>query len=384
MKYPLYKYFYALADFITLGLAFFVSHEIYSLFFTRLKTLSFDFGYEDYLMVLGVNILFIFIFHYFHLYKLNVFLTRAKQTVVIIKSLIYGIFIIVLFSFFLKFPLLTDSRLTIVIFLIVAFVFLVFVRVILFYYLYINVLSKKIFKRKILIMGAGKSGQFFAQKLSFENLYGYEIVGFADDVFEVGTKVFKGLKVLGNTNELQGLHDELKFDEIVICIDKIEYDRLMVLIDKCKNLDVSVKVTSDLFGIIPERIFSEHYENIPVLDVSTKVNLKAYKGVKRVIDYIGAGIGIIILSPFFIVVSLIIKMSSKGPVIHKQVRIGKDGKPFNFYKFRSMRMIQGEDKERKQKMIEFMKNGNGKGNAKIVNDSRVTWIGGYFKKIQSR
>lgn len=298
----------------------------------------------------------------------------------LIKSLIYGIFVVVLISFFLKFKLLTDSRLTLAIFFHVALALLVLVRVIIFYTLYVNILSKKIFKRKILIVGAGKSGQFFAQKLSFENLYGTDIIGFVDDVIDVGTKSYKGLKVLGNSKDLQKLFDEFKFHEIVICIDKIDYDRLLILIDKCKKLDVSVKVTSDLFGVIPERIFSEHYQNIPVLDVSTKVNLKFYKSFKRIIDYLGAVFGIIILSPFYIIVSIIIKLSSNGPVIYKQVRIGKDGKPFNFYKFRSMKIIQGEDADRAKKMIEFMKNENANGNVKIVNDSRVTWIGKILRK----
>jgi undecaprenyl-phosphate galactose phosphotransferase len=117
-----------------------------------------------------------------------------------------------------------------------------------------------------------------------------------------------------------------------------------------------------------------------VLDVSTKVNLSIYTFVKRIVDYAGAGIGIIILSPFFVLTSLIIKITSKGPVIHKQVRIGKNGKPFNFYKFRSMKLISGEDKERVKKMLEFMKNGDAKNAAKIVSDSRITGIGKFLRK----
>jgi undecaprenyl-phosphate galactose phosphotransferase len=294
--------------------------------------------------------------------------------------MVYGIFVVILSSFFMKLPLITDSRLLIAIFFHVAIALLFVTRVLILYHLYVNVLSKNIFRTKILILGAGRSGQYFAQKVMFENVHGAEIAGFVDDNIDVGTVVFSGKKVLGSSKELVSLMENYKFDEIVICINKIEYDRLMVLIDKCKQLNVSVKVTSDLFGIIPEKIFSEHYENIPVLDVSTKVNLSFYSVIKRGIDYLGAGLGILILSPFYLIAGLIIKLTSKGPVIHKQVRIGKNGKAFNFYKFRSMKVISGEDVDRAKKMIEFMKSSNGNGAEKIVNDSRITPIGKFLRK----
>lgn len=361
-------------------MAFVVAHEIYGLFYSNKMLWMWDFdGFEIGTLVVS-NLLFIFIFHYFHLYKLNVFLTRSRQTVLIVKSMVYGIFVVVISSFFMKLPLITDSRLLIAIFFHTAIALLFVTRVLILYHLYVKVLSKNVFRTKILILGAGRSGQYFAQKIMFENVHGAEIAGFVDDNIDVGTVVFSGKKVLGSSKELESLMENYKFDEIVICINKIEYDRLMVLIDKCKQLNVSVKVTSDLFGIIPEKIFSEHYENIPVLDVSTKVNLSFYSFIKRGIDYLGAGLGILILSPFYVIAGLIIKLTSKGPVIHKQVRIGKNGKAFNFYKFRSMKVISGEDVDRAKKMIEFMKSGNGNGAEKIVNDSRITPIGKFLRK----
>ncbi|MCX6158471.1 MAG: sugar transferase [Ignavibacteriae bacterium] len=357
-----------------------VSHELYALFVSKKILLTWYIDWIDVATLFVSNFLFIFIFHYFHLYKLNVFLTRSRQTVVIVKSMVYGLFFIVIASFFLKLPLITDSRLLIAIFFHVAIILLFVTRVLFLYPFYVKVLAKKIFRTRILILGAGRSGQYFAQKIMFENVYGAEIAGFVDDFVEKGTVVYSGIKVLGTSKDLVSLMDSYKFDEIVICINKIEYDRLLLLIDKCKKLNVSVKVTSDLFGIIPEKIFSEHYENIPVLDVSTKINLGVYNIVKRVVDYICAGLGIILLSPFYLIVGLIIKVTSRGPVVYKQVRIGKDGKSFNFYKFRSMNVISGKDVEREKKMIEFMKNGNGHGAEKIVNKARITPIGKFLRK----
>jgi lipopolysaccharide/colanic/teichoic acid biosynthesis glycosyltransferase len=100
------------------------------------------------------------------------------------------------------------------------------------------------------------------------------------------------------------------------------------------------------------------------------------------IDIIGAILGLIILSPLFFLISIIIKISSKGPVFYRQVRIGRDGKPFMFYKFRSMFTRKGGDHERERVMIEFMKNDckqNGE-DTKIIVEERVTKIGRIIRK----
>ncbi|HSD63629.1 MAG TPA: sugar transferase, partial [Ignavibacteriaceae bacterium] len=104
-------------------------------------------------------------------------------------------------------------------------------------------------------------------------------------------------------------------------------------------------------------------------------------GIKRLFDIIISFIVIAFLSPVILLIMILIKLTSPGPVLFTQVRIGRYGKPFKFYKFRSMRVISGEDEERKQKMIQFMKNDVTYGNdTKIINDTRVTWIGKIIRK----
>lgn len=380
MRYPSYKYFYAITDFVILTFSFFFASEIYLLINSKPHSIISYINLPDFTLLLFSNIMFILIFHYYKLYKKSIFLTRANHAVLIVKSLIYGLIIILVTSFFIKFDILTDSRLTIVIFFIVSLSMFISIRVFLLQKLYRKILSKAFFKNKILIIGAGKSGQFFAQKISVEEMMGAEIIGFVDDALKADSVVFKGLKVLGGTKDLKSIYENLKFDEIVICIDKIDYEKLLEIIDKSKKLDISVKVSSELFGIIPEKIFTENYGNIPVTDVSSKVNIQSYLLLKRLVDIFGALVGIILLSPFFLLTGIIIKFTSKGPVIFKQLRIGKDGKPFNFYKFRSMKVIHGEDEKRAEKMIEFMKNGDKCTAEKIIDDTRVTGIGKFLRK----
>ncbi len=378
MKYPGYKYFYAVVDFAIIIGSLLLSHEIYfSVFAHKYQSvITLDFG--DMSIFFSTGIIFIFVFHYLHLYKMNVFLTRALHLTILFKALVYGLLGLIVVSFFTKISAISDSRIFISLFFITSLSLFAVIRVFLMQVIYAKVLSNNIFKIKLLIIGAGKSGRSFAQKLSFENIFGVEIAGFLDDTIEKGTTVFSSLKVLGKIDDIETIKSELNCKEVAICIDRIDYENLLNIIEKCQRIGLTVKVTSDLFGIIPQKVFSEEYQNIPVINVSPKFNYTFYYFLKRVLDYAGATIGLILLSPFFLITAALIKLSSKGPVIYKQTRIGKNGKPFDFYKFRSMYIIDGEDHARKNDMIEFIK-----GNApceKIVDGKRITPIGKLLRK----
>ena len=82
-----------------------------------------------------------------------------------------------------------------------------------------------------------------------------------------------------------------------------------------------------------------------------------------------------------ITIAILVKTTSKGPIFFKQKRIGLLGKEFDFYKFRSMHVLSGEDEERKKMMIDFMKNKKPESiDTKVINDSRITWIGNIIRK----
>ena len=378
MRYPKYKYFYATVDFCVLLGSVFLAKYVYDVVADRNLNIYASWEVWSVLIMVAVCGMFIFIFQYNNLYKLNVFLTRSLQMTLIVKSTFYGICVMVLVSYFVKFPIISDSRLYILIFWGVMLVLFFLIRVLLLRYNYAEHLSKTIFQRNVLILGAGKSGQLFAQALYADNVFGIKLIGFLDDKVPAGTVVFRNLKAIGKISDLKDIVKEQKIDEVDICIDNIGYEELMKIIDDCLKLNISVKVTSEMFNIIPQKMNAEKYFDIPVVDVTNKMNPDIYIVFKRIVDYIGATIGLIILLPFFIICGILIKLSSKGPIIYKQKRIGKDGKEFDFYKFRTMRMIEGEDVNRAKEMVKYMKsNGNGK---KIVDEDRITWIGGFLRK----
>lgn len=239
-------------------------------------------------------------------------------------------------------------------------------------------LSNSGFKRNVIVLGDGKAGKLLATKLMYENPIGLNIVGFVDDSKQIDHEVVIGKRVIGHLKDLEPLIDKYEIDELIIADDGQDSERILDVIDMCKRLNVNVRVSSELFDVVGKKLATEKYADVPVIDVSSHYNNSLTLGLKRALDMIISLFTIVILSPVMLAIALLIKISSKGPVLFHQVRIGRFGKEFKFYKFRSMKVINGEDDERKQQMIQFMTDPNIK--SKIINDSRVTWIGKFIRR----
>ena len=380
MKYPKYKYVFAVFDFAVILISFFAAKFI-AIDILNKKLILDDNSLPSIITFVVFSILFIFIFQNNYLYKINVFLTRAPQLTALLKSFIYGAILLIIFSFVIKFSLLLSSRVFMLCFIATGFIGVSVVRLFILKPYYMN-FSKILHNSNVIIIGAGKSGKLLAEKLIFENFYGMWIAGFLDDNIEAGAFVFKEMKCLGKLDEMKSIVMNLEIDEIIIAIDNIGYEKLMSLIDRCNELEKSVKLTSELFNIVPEKIVTETYSGIPVVDLSPKVNKNINYIYKRVFDYVASITGLIILSPVFIIISILIKLTSPGKIFFTQMRIGKDGKPFKFYKFRSMKINSDSDKERESFMIDFIKNNYAANlnSTKIINENNITSVGKFIRK----
>ncbi len=380
MKYPKYKYVFAVFDFAVILISFFAAKFI-AIDILNKKLILDDNSLPSIITFVVFSILFIFIFQNNYLYKINVFLTRAPQLTALLKSFIYGAILLIIFSFVIKFSLLLSSRVFMLCFIATGFIGVSVVRLLILKPYYMN-FSKILHNSNVIIIGAGKSGKLLAEKLIFENFYGMRIAGFLDDNIEAGAFVFKEMKCLGKLDEMKSIVMNLEIDEIIIAIDNIGYEKLMSLIDRCNELEKSVKLTSELFNIVPEKIVTETYSGIPVVDLSPKVNKNINYIYKRVFDYVASITGLIILSPVFIIISILIKLTSPGKIFFTQMRIGKDGKPFKFYKFRSMKINSDSDKERESFMIDFIKNNYAANlnSTKIINENNITSVGKFIRK----
>jgi exopolysaccharide biosynthesis polyprenyl glycosylphosphotransferase len=380
IRFPKFKYYLFVFDVVIFIISFFTTAYILrsnhnltisQIFFPDLRTILFAF--------LAIYI-FLFIYQYNSLYKINILLTRAAHLTAIIHSIFYGFITIIVISFLLKSAWITDSRLALLTFIIVLLFFSYILRVEIYRRLYI-ILKNKQFKRNLILVGGGKAGQLLATRLIFEDVIGVNIIGFVDDNKKIGTPIVANKAVIGNVAQIPFLVNNRDVDEILIVIDNISYERLLEILDTCKSLDVNVRLASELFDVVVKKVSTEKYADFPVVDVSPRINNTINLFMKRFFDILAAGLGIIFLSPIFLTIAFFIKLSSNGPILFYQTRVGKNGRSFQMYKFRSMYMSKDDDEERKKMMIDFMnKSTEDDSGQKIINVKRVTKIGQIIRK----
>lgn len=325
------------------------------------------------------------IFQYMGLYRVNVFITVADQTVRILKSLFFTILGLALLSFFIRTTWILDSRLAMIYFTVVSTVLLVGGRVIVFRNIFLWLSRRKVFHRNALIVGAGENGKNLAINLFLNDHLGLNLVGFLDDDLPLGKVVFNRSKVLGRVSELREIVKVFAVQEIIVSLENVDHTRLINVLDIATTTDAVVKITSPLYDVVPARLFIEKYGNLPVVSISHFTPSPLLEIYKRVFDSLVAAIGLIFLSPVFAAIAMAVRIDSHGPIFFSQVRIGKNGKPFKFYKFRSMKVGSDQDKDRETSYVEFIRSKQRvdprkNHNVKIVNESRVTRVGRFLRK----
>jgi undecaprenyl-phosphate galactose phosphotransferase len=333
-----------------------------------------------------VGVVAIFIFHYLGLYQIHVFVTVVNHLVQIVKGLGILLMGIAVMSFFTKAAFIVDSRLLTLYFALAAFALLLFIRVVVFRQAYLYLSRNRVLQRNVLILGAGENARNVAVNLFLHDYTGLRVVGFLDDEIREGTPVFNGAKVLGKVADMAAYVKEHVVEEILICFEKIDYTHLMEMMEKTIAMNVIVKIASPLYEIIPLRRAIEHYGTIPVIAVFQSGMSAKKEMYKRVFDVVISSVLLLLLSPLLILLALIVKLDSSGPILYKQARVGKNGKQFKLFKFRSMTTGNEDDAERQKQMAAFIRDKkkfdpNAIESTKIVNNARVTRSGKWLRQL---
>jgi exopolysaccharide biosynthesis polyprenyl glycosylphosphotransferase len=343
--------------------------------------------YGEVLFLATYAILATFVFHYYNLYKVSVFTTVVEHTIRLLKALVIIILGIALLAFFLRADFIVDSRLAIIYFTIVAFGLLAGGRVVLFRTTFLFLTKHKVFHRNALVVGAGISGKNVAVNAFLNDYLALNIVGFLDDELPLGKAVFNRVKVLGRVSELQEIVKVFDVDEIICCLENVDHTRFISVLEDALSGAANVKISSPLYDVISERLDVEKYGKIPVVAISQIGPGPLYELYKRVFDSLVSAIGMLLLAPVLVAIASAIKLESPGPIIFRQTRVGRNGKPFDFFKFRSMKMDSEstDNRSRELKYADLIKGkltsvGDTKNPTKIVDENRVTRIGRFIRK----
>ncbi len=207
-----------------------------------------------------------------------------------------------------------------------------------------NIRKRGFNQKHIVLVGYSRAAEGYVDRIKSYPQWGYHIVGILADNVPDGTK-YRGEKVIGDVSELERVISENDLDEIVITLGLHEYSKLEEIVAICEKSGVHTKFIPDYNNIIPTRPYIEDVQGLPVINIRRVPLSGAWnKFVKRTMDIVGGTLALILFSPVMLIAAISVKISSKGPVIYKQKRVGLHNKEFEMYKFRSMKTeIDGSD-----------------------------------------
>lgn len=305
---------------------------------------------------------YIFLYYQFGLYRSKRLGGRRKELVNIINANTVGFigFVSVLYVINQ-----TDfARSMLVIFGVVNIILETLMRNIIRYILHF--IRKKGYNKKyLLLVGYSKSAEEYIRRIRLNPHWGYEVCGILDDRVPAGT-LLRGVKVLGRIANLDVILPENKIMEIAITLPLDEYSKLERIVEKCEKSGVHTQFIPDYNRVIPSRPIMEDVEGLPVINIrNVPLTATENRFVKRTMDIVGSILMLIIFSPIFLASAIAVKVSSKGPVIYRQERVGLHNSKFIMYKFRTME-LQKESEEKKGWTTQ--------------NDPRVTKVGRVLRR----
>jgi exopolysaccharide biosynthesis polyprenyl glycosylphosphotransferase len=188
-----------------------------------------------------------------------------------------------------------------------------------------------------LIVGSGARSRELCEEVEKYPALGYRIVGFVGlDRRRAGQRD-RRIPVMGGIDDLTGVIEREDVREVLVALDSADHDRLLDIIGKCNGHKVSIKIMPDLYDIISGQARTNQIYGFPLIEITPQLMPPWEEATKRLIDVVVSALVLIAGLPLWLLIACIIKVDSRGPVLYRQERVGKDSVPFNIVKFRSMK-----------------------------------------------
>jgi exopolysaccharide biosynthesis polyprenyl glycosylphosphotransferase len=206
--------------------------------------------------------------------------------------------------------------------------------------------------------------------------WGLDIIGLiTEDGSASGSELYEK-RVLGTNKEIENILHQSPVDEVIVCASRNELGKVEDILGTCEREGIQVRIISDFFGSLAKRATIDHIYGLPIISFISVSNNEWCLYLKRLIDVLVSGVFLIILSPLFLTIAILVKMTSEGPVFYEWNVVGFNKKPFRSWKFRTMIINADEMKEKLIPLNEM------KGPVfKIKNDPRITNVGKLLRKF---
>jgi exopolysaccharide biosynthesis polyprenyl glycosylphosphotransferase len=198
--------------------------------------------------------------------------------------------------------------------------------------------SRPRFLQNTLIVGAGDVGQLLGRKVVLHPELGLRLVGFVDDDPKAMRRELRGIPVLGTADEIRELVDRYDVQRIMISFSNESHHSQLERVYALRDLDVQIDLVPRLFEAIGPAVDMHYVEGLPLVALPLSRPSRAARATKRLIDVVGASIGLVVLSPLFLYVAFRVRRSSPGPIFFRQERLGENMRTFELLKFRTMQI----------------------------------------------
>ncbi len=332
MPKPIEKIFLFLSDFFTINATF-----LLWLLLRRHFGFVSSLALSDYAVVSGIIFLYwLLIFMFFGLYRSWYAQSRFDEFVALLKAITVGVILIFLLTIDLRhdvanpFPL---SRVMIFSYWLLLLLLVSAGRLVL-RSIQRRLLESGIGLRKTIIVGQGERAAELKTKVEQYPALGYQVVGFV--VLPEGNARISQDAILGKLHNLGDLIQSHGVEEVLIALEESERAQVVNVLGEVNGLDVNLKIVPDLYDIVVGQARTNQIYGFPLIEILPELMPPWERRVKRLMDLGVSAAVLILFAPIWILVGLIIKIDSRGPILYKQERVGRNGKIFTIYKFRSM------------------------------------------------
>ncbi len=236
--------------------------------------------------------------------------------------------------------------------------------------IFVSILVRSIKRNKmgfktVLIGGDTKALSIYNEIISLPKSIGNQIVGYVN--LNGADRLLDGhLNYLGNIKSLESILIENEIEEVIIALENSDHNRLRTIISRIEGLSLKIKISPDMYDILLGSVKMNNLFGALLFEVTTDSMPYSQQVIKRMLDFLISFIAFIFLIPFYLVMTVLVKMSSEGPIFFLQERVGLNGKLFKIIKFRTMYI--DSEKAGPQLSSEY--------------DPRITKIGRVMRKLR--
>jgi exopolysaccharide biosynthesis polyprenyl glycosylphosphotransferase len=228
---------------------------------------------------------------------------------------------------------------------------------------------------RVLIIGAGEVGRAVMRNIIAEPELGYRVIGFLDDdPTKAGTDIGP-IRALGPIESVPQVIKDNAIDVVMVTLPWQYHLKIIRLVGETEHIGVRAAVVPDLFQLSMGGVLVEEINGIPLISIKQTTLTGMNQVIKRIFDLLVTIPALMLTSPLWLLAAVAIRLDSPGPIFFRQVRVGRHGEPFTFYKFRSMR----QDAEAELEKLRALNEASGP-LFKIRDDPRQTRVGRFIRR----